>query len=102
MIPSIIKKQSSKLNRARKDNDVNTSLCDDDRKGNIGGVLQKCIACNKFCIEQFFQFSIDASAARHDSFCDAWLRAFLCYTIQLSIICNLNNVSLPGIISFES
>jgi hypothetical protein len=49
MIPYIIKKQSSKLNRARKDNDANTSLVDDDKKGNLG-VLQKCVASNKGCV----------------------------------------------------
>lgn len=34
MIPYIIKKQSSRLNTARKDDDTNTSL-DDERKGNL-------------------------------------------------------------------
>jgi len=34
MIPYIIKKQSSRLNTAMKDDDTNTSL-DDDRKGNL-------------------------------------------------------------------
>jgi hypothetical protein len=58
MIPYIIKKQSSKLNRARKDNDTSMSLCDGDKKGNRRVILWKCTSCNKFCIEKFLNLAV--------------------------------------------